>query len=228
MVKKICCAGLVLAVCLSFFACNNSSGWQDKLDNLTNRLEEQDEKFKEQADKIAELEKENENQREALAALEKKIEIERGIFYNGLESAFDKKLLNKEDLMHVSYFQSGTVLEVTEGTGDQWKNEYGSPESEWTVIKRINFVPQIKKPILDTLETACIKQAYYLNNREEFLGDGHGPESSIILGYWGKYNRNYVVEIKADFWEVDTGIPPVKCIGGIIFEEYRFFAVLST
>lgn len=135
-----------------------------------------------------------------------------GEFYT-LQEAYDSNLITVNDLMHISYYQSGEVYKVEQGA------DYHDPENR----QKIDFTPTVALPVLDSETEEHIKKAFYYKNIYLFKNSENTIkkyEKDIlkIICFLGNYNENYVVQIDSDEWIHGTGSPMV-CIGGIVLNE---------
>jgi len=166
--------------------------------------------------------------KEAIDAI-KTLNESMGKFYS-LQEAYELELLTREDIMHIVYYyrNSGRVVEVIddsaydyyEGYQFKWRYEYWKlPEEAWTVLAKVDFVPQIETPVIDTNVEQDIKLAYYEKYRESiYVDDGIGIVQ--IKQYLGEYNNCYAVEMYGAF---DSGQEPKYCcLAGIVWWQPDF------
>ncbi len=121
-----------------------------------------------------------------------------------LEEAYDSGLLTQDDLMHIAYYESGSVFKVNEENGaDDWE--------------KIDFTPTQARPGLSAKIEEKIKSSYYYHNLEVFKGHEDKPEygkDKLKVNYYGCYNGCYVALVDSELWGYPAVVDRV-CVGGI-------------
>ncbi|MCL2676140.1 MAG: hypothetical protein FWE84_06150 [Firmicutes bacterium] len=115
-----------------------------------------------------------------------------------LKEAYDKGWLSREDLMHITYFNTGEVVEVI--------------ENPYRLIK-IDFTPEMEAPALDSSTKSELEDTFrsYLHQMDYRLS------TAIADKFLGEYNGCYVVQFRfTNGWSE----PMVRTlfIGGIRFQ----------
>ncbi len=116
-----------------------------------------------------------------------------------LESAYERAFLSKEDIMHVSYFSSGKVVEWVGGNACE-----------------IDFTPKTETPVLTSELDKALRQIYYKEYEESFKRNGADAEDVTIRKYYGQYNGYHVAYFDENFTDLATVIG-TSVIGGILF-----------
>ena len=125
----------------------------------------------------------------------------------GLQEAYAQNFLEKNDLMHIAYYEFGKVEE-------QKDNEI--------ILK--DFAPENKTlTALDAETENLLKEAYYETNKEVFIKHGYstveaGVQEIEITQYLGKYRQSYVVNMAVSFICVGASVMPYT-VGDIVFWE---------
>lgn len=120
-------------------------------------------------------------------------------FYT-LQEAYERRIVDKNDLMHISYFLCGGV--------------YVGDEKEWS---KIDFIPSESKGNLDDLTARIIKQMYYDQNKNLFkdMTEQTALEHIEISNFGGNYDGGYVLSLFPDFMQYGTG-SYIEVIDGIV------------
>ena len=217
MLKKVISIAIILVMLIMLTACDSK---------LLSRIDELEATIREQSDRIEQLEKENEQLSGRVEQMEKEIEkLEeeseyiKGAFYT-LEESFDNGWLTRNDIMHISYFRYGIVMEGTVGDRENWKI--------------IDFEPQIDTPQLSSKLEIDVKNTFYKLNRD-LCQDRDGNEvystDDVTVKFYGRYNDSYVVVVDCSFILFGaTEIP--KSVDGIVWGEtppvmqvFRYFNI---
>ena len=113
----------------------------------------------------------------SLAACEedKKMPVTETDFYQ-LQEAYYNGWIKREEIMHIVYFMDGEVLEAKN------ENEDGT---------KVDFVPQMEKPTLDSLDSKVaddMKNAFYEKHQDDFERAENVIEDITITNFLGEYN----------------------------------------
>lgn len=228
MKKKLFCIGMVITLSLIFVGCNTDNGLQKQIDVLQARLVAISEEMNKISNENNDLKKKIETTQNDNRLLKSKI--------FDLKDAYEKNIVSKEDVKHISYFFSGEVVEVR----DEYKNEawnehmceINNPEAEWVKIKRLDFTPKIENTIPDTTVEKDIKTAFFLKNLDLFRSkpdeDFYGGPDDLKVRFLGKYGENYALALSSDIWSFGTACIYYN-IADIVFADqtvayYKIFA----
>lgn len=209
--KKAICLGIMMVMIFSIAACDTK--------NLQSKIDELNKSSEQQAEKITELEEENKILTDQIAEWNEVNNMPSGIFYS-IEEAYDRRLITREDLMHITYFMNGEVFEVKDGS---------------TQMVKVEFEPQIAAPNTSDLDLQIVnnmRQVLYEKNQEgmenslQWLKDnGYSNESITVMdtisitSFLGEYNNFFAVQITSSLWSYGLGVYEVN-IAGIAWKQY--------
>ncbi|MCL2770854.1 MAG: hypothetical protein FWD89_00910 [Firmicutes bacterium] len=154
-----------------------------------------------------------------------------GTFYS-LQDAYNEGLLTLDDIMHISYFKTGMVIEVIDDITLQevifpewiyelplWQYEMMFlPQNEWTVVRMVDFTPQFEIQELCPIITEEIKRTFFEAHRCHIEKAGGSIENIFVKNFWGEYNGKYVVDMASDLWEYGLGNYSVR-VGKVFWED---------
>lgn len=193
--KKILITTISTILLVSFMACSCDWGQFDDIENLVRRVDE--------------LERENIDLRERIKTLEIKFNAQNGEFYTLMES-FNNDALNKNDIMSISYYLTGSVYIIPTD------NENFENSENW---EKLDFVPENTIIELDEIIEESIKWAYYYNNPEAFKDNDREYGIEILnIKFLGKYNQCYAVVIESELGGYGTAETTVN-IGGVVWKH---------
>ena len=119
-------------------------------------------------------------------------------FYS-FEDACNSVFFSTEFIKNVSYYYQEAVYEVGEA-GNNYEN--------WTEVE---FLPTIKKPILDFEKESKIRIAGAIEHKADF-------SEERIVNFYGEYNGYYVVTLE-NFYGYGTAVMPIV-VNGLGFWIY--------
>ena len=206
MVKKVLSIVVAVVVLFALCACNGNSDLIKKIDELESTVQSQadkitelEEKNKQQSDRVTELEEQNKQQADKIEDLIEDLELELSLLlavytknYCPIETAYENGWLTRDDIMHISYFQYGVVIEGTLDDMSTWQE--------------IEFEPTKKTPKLSERAKKAIRVAEA--NRYKDVYPDASPDSVYIYDYLGEYNGYAVMRL--DYYIGDypqEGIP---------------------
>lgn len=219
MKKKLFCLSLVFVFSLIFCACDGSGK------DLQQQINDLKAKIVEQNDNISKLIEDNNDINKEIESMETENRLLKGQFFDLIE-AYDKNIINKEDVKSISYYLTGMVMEITDYAvddycGEIWKSEIGMPENYWTVIRQLDFTPETEKPVLDPEIENIIKTAYFIQSPESFQrtdGSFMGGPEDIDIKFLGKYKNSYAMRISLRFLGYGPAAYPF-CVADIAFQN---------
>ena len=212
MKKKSFCIGLIIALSLAFLGCNGGNKLPKQIDALQAQLQELEEKSNELKNDNADLNKE-------LERIQNENRLLKGRFIN-FEKARGYGILDKESIERISYFLTGSVIEVIDFKDDLWQEEINLPAEKWTTLKKTDSIPGLVKPIMDSVLEKDIKTSFFLQHPELFKVAGSdifiGGPDDIKIDYLGKYGYAYAMTLSSELWR-DEAVTTPYCIGNIVF-----------
>jgi len=121
-----------------------------------------------------------------------------------LQEAYDMGLIDRDDLMHISYFlRNDGKVSIRNANGE---------------IERIEFTPKIDKPKLSDLDEKIkedMKDAHYRKHKDFFDGLKN-PKIDRVVGFLGKYKKAYAVTIQSTLDKI-TGVIIREEVAGVLF-----------